>query len=273
MSDQQPQNPLGRVTAVTERYAPELLYPIPRQQGRVGLPLASHPGASAGEDVWHLWELSWLGANGVPQARVGRLHIPAASTNLVESKSLKLYLNSLNMCQFASEDELSATLCKDVAAVVGCEVELELLALDDPALAVQALPGQGLDLYVPESIPALPDATVLRASAATGEQIYHSHLLRSLCPVTSQPDWASVIIRIEGAALEPASLLAYILGFRQHQEFHEQCVERMFCDLSGACAPTSLSVQALYCRRGGLDINPWRSSKAGRAPLLRCARH
>jgi 7-cyano-7-deazaguanine reductase len=273
VSDQQPQNPLGRPTAVTERYAPELLYPIPRQQGRAGLPLAGHPGAAIGEDVWHLWELSWLGPQGVPQVRVGRLHIPAASINLVESKSLKLYLNSLNMTEFGSEDEFAATLCRDIGAVVGCAVELQLLALEDPALRVQALPGRSLDLCLPERIPAVPDAGVLRASAATAEQIYHSHLLRSLCPVTSQPDWASVIIRMHGALLDPASLLAYILGFRQHQEFHEQCVERIFCNLSAAFEPVSLSVQALYCRRGGLDINPWRSSQPGRAPLLRCARH
>tara|TARA_R110002072_G_scaffold282075_1_gene444820 strand:- start:287 stop:1108 length:822 start_codon:yes stop_codon:yes gene_type:complete len=272
MSDQTPQNPLGRITASAEHYSPELLYPIPRQQGRQLLPIASYPGASLGEDVWHLWELSWLGPQGLPQARVGRLHIPATSANLVESKSLKLYLNSLNMTVFDSDEELVATVCTDVAAVVGSPVRLHLLGLDDSALAVRALPGENIDMHVPEATPAIPDAGLLRAGDAVQEQVYHSHLLRSLCPVTAQPDWASVIIRLRGRALAPASLLAYLLGFRQHQEFHEQCVERMFCDLSAACETTQLSVQALYCRRGGLDINPWRCSQASAAPLLRCAR-
>ncbi|MCX2981451.1 NADPH-dependent 7-cyano-7-deazaguanine reductase QueF [Halieaceae bacterium IMCC14734] len=272
MSDQSPQNPLGKITPAAQHYAPELLYPIPRQEGRLALPMASYPGASLGEDIWHLWELSWLDAQSVPQARVGRLHIPATSANLVESKSLKLYLNSLNMTQFGNTDELIATVCADIAAVVGTEVQLKLLGLDDPALAVQALPGENLDCLAPESIPASPDVSLLRAGGGAQEQVYHSHLLRSLCPVTAQPDWASVIVRLRGRALEPASLLAYLLGFRQHQEFHEQCVERIFCDLSAVCEPAQLSVQALYCRRGGLDINPWRCSEAAAAPLIRSAR-
>jgi 7-cyano-7-deazaguanine reductase len=263
---------LGRQTAVVERYAPELLYPIPRAAGReriaCGDPLPFH-----GADLWHAYEVSWLDAQGRPAARVGRVTVPAASPNMVESKSFKLYLNSLNNTRFDSEEEVAALIRRDIAEVVGADIGLELLKVNDASLAGAALPGFCLDELAVSVTVEEPGADMLDFTPEqVVEEQLHTHLLRSLCPVTGQPDWASVWIHYRGAALRRESLLRYIIAYRRHQEFHEQCVERMFCDIQRQLAPEFLHIQAFYTRRGGLDINPLRSTNPTAQPLPRLNR-
>ena len=263
---------LGQNTAIPQHYTPEVLDPIPRRLGRdtLGLDEASLP--FHGEDVWNAWELAWLDESGAAHAGVARLMLPCTSPNLIESKSLKLYLHSLNQHRFKTAQELEATLVSDLSAVAGAGVAVEVLSLNSPLLGPTTLPGECIDSLPCSEFADAPSADLLRGSEGEGEQVLHSHLLRSLCPITAQPDWATVIVRCSGGHLVPESLLDYINGYRQHQEFHEQCVERMYCDILQACKPATLSVQALYTRRGGLDINPFRSSEVVAAPRLRSIR-
>jgi len=262
---------LGQHTPVVDHYAPELLFPIPRDQGRQRIGVTGQPPFYGG-DLWHAYELSWLNAGGKPLARVGRLYIPATSPNMVESKSLKLYLNSLNNTRFDSEREFARTVCADLAAVVGEAVELELLDICAPQLAGTLPAGECLDELDISPTDTRPSADILEVGAETGEQQVFSHLLRSLCPVTGQPDWATVWIHYRGPHLAPASLLRYIIAYRCHQEFHEQCIERMFWDIYTRCAPAFLHIQGFYARRGGLDINPFRSTDPLARPLARLNR-
>ena len=263
---------LGKNSPVPAQYAPEILDPIPRGLARGSLGLDAEALPFVGEDVWHAWELAWLEPEG-PRNGVGRFTLPSSTANLIESKSLKLYLNSLNQAEFDSGETLRQTLHQDLSAVAEGPVDVEILALDSPDLAITPIPGQCVDGEVLENRADEPSAALLRASPAQGSrQVLHSHAMRSLCPVTAQPDWATVVVWLEDAQLAPASLLSYLYAFRHHREFHEQCVERMFRDLRQACGDAPLSVQALYTRRGGLDINPWRSTGQARSPRLRCAR-
>jgi 7-cyano-7-deazaguanine reductase len=226
-----------------------------------------------GEDVWHAWELSWLGPEGEPCTAVARFRVPAGTANLVESKSLKLYLNSLNGTVFSSREVLRETLQSDLSAVAEGPVGVDILGLESAQLAVTPMPGLCIDGTVPRQPAEKPGADLLSVDPSPGEnQVLHSNALRSLCPVTAQPDWATVVLWLEDFRLEPDSLMSYLYAFRSHQEFHEQCVERIFCDLRSVCDSGSLSVLALYTRRGGLDINPWRSSGQESCPRLRSAR-
>lgn len=262
---------LGETTPVPTRYAPDILFPIPRSAGRAMLG-ADVVREFQGVDIWHAYELSWLQRGERPVSRVGRIAVPATSVNIVESKSLKLYLNSLNNHRFDSDDEAIRTISADVGRVVGCDISLELLRPDDASLAGQPVPGQCIDDASLTGWPASPSADLLQASDVIIEQSLYSHLLRSLCPVTGQPDWASIWIDYRGPAIDPSSLLAYLLSYRDHQDFHEQCVERIFTDILRAVAPERLTVQALYTRRGGLDICPLRSTEPGAQPLPRLNR-
>jgi 7-cyano-7-deazaguanine reductase len=261
---------LGKNTPTPERYAPELLDAIPREPARSLLGIEAELPFH-GEDVWHAWELSWL-QQGLPRAAVARLVLSCDTPNLIESKSLKLYLASLNHANFSSEAELQNVLQTDLSAAAGGPVSAEILPLESAALQIRVPPGHCIDDLPVELLAAGPSADILSVQPGDGLQVLYSHLLRSLCPVTAQPDWATVIVSCEGAQLQPASLLAYILSFRHHQEFHEQCAERMFRDIQAVCAPRQLSVQALYTRRGGLDINPYRATELRPAPRLRTAR-
>lgn len=258
---------LGKNVAAVEHYSPEILYPIPRSSARESLGVAdSLP--FFGEDVWHAYEVSWLDETGKPQVRVGRITIPADSPNLVESKSIKLYLNSFNGEYIADESSVVHALEKDLSAAAGAPVNVALWTVDDAVFAGQSAAGTNIDGLQPTQQWSRPGRDILRPSdsaAESGAVTLNSHLLRSLCPVTGQPDWATVCITYESAAIDPVSLLEYIISFRTHQEFHEQCVERIFIDLMSVYAPTQLSVQALYTRRGGLDICPWRSTLPGAA--------
>lgn len=265
------ENLLGKSTPLVEHYSPQLLFAIPRSDSRVELGLDQASLPFYGEDTWHGWELSWLGPKRVPQVAVARFRFPCDAPNLVESKSFKLYLNSLNQHQFESRQQLQKILADDLATVAGAAVSVELLDLDAPELQTGSLPGLCIDGYEPLEWATEPTATLLRPEAGEGG-CWHSHLLRSLCPVTAQPDWGSIVIETVGVDIVPETLLAYLLGYRNHQEFHEQCVERIFCDIQNVIEPAHFSVQALYTRRGGLDISPWRSTVSGRAPLRRTSR-
>ena len=263
---------LGRHTPVMQEYSPHILHPISRAEGRQALGLSGSVPFH-GVDLWHAYELSWLDASGKPVVRVGRFSVPADSSNMIESKSFKLYLNSLNNCHFASEDRLRTTVIEDISSVARCPVELELMSLDDPLIAGVAPAGECLDqLDIPPAESGAASSLLKVNKAEVVEEKLYSHVLRSLCPVTGQPDWATLWLAYRGPKIDHASLLSYLLGYRRHQEFHEQCVERIFCDISAACAPSSLTVQALYTRRGGLDICPLRSTDPGACHLGRLDR-
>jgi 7-cyano-7-deazaguanine reductase len=255
-------NPLGRAAEYTDDYAPDVLFPIPRKASRDALGIE---GALPfrGVDRWNAWELSWLTPRGKPEVAVGVIEFPASNPNLVESKSLKLYLNSLNGMRYTSGDEVARLIRTDLEVASGGPVTVQLYAADGGRLIAPAsLPGHcidaaDVDIEHFEVNPELLDRAV--DSGNVVEETLHSHLLRSNCPVTGQPDWASVLIAYRGPRIEESALLKYLVSFRNHDDYHEQCVERMFVDIKSRCRPEALTVQAFYTRRGGLDINPFRS--------------
>ncbi|MFT4825963.1 MAG: 7-cyano-7-deazaguanine reductase [Halioglobus sp.] len=263
---------LGKHTPVVEVYSPELLYPIPREiaRGTIGL---SDSLPFAGVDLWHAYELSWLDGTGKPVVRVGRFSVPATTPNIVESKSFKLYLNSLNNHRFESPESAKRCMETDVSEAAGGAVTLELFGVGDAQLAGADLCGIALDELEISPQSTQPDASNLIVDpGAIKEEVLYTHLLRSLCPVTGQPDWATLWIHYKGAALDHSSLLSYIISYRQHQEYHEQCVERMFLDISSRIQPEFLHIQAFYTRRGGMDINPFRSTNSTAIPQPRLNR-
>ena len=268
-------SPLGKVSEYVSTYSPELLFPIPRSTkwSEWGLEAGKLP--YQGFDSWTCFELSWLDELGKPHVAIAEIIVPADSPSLIESKSLKLYLNSFNQTVVAASAELEALLVKDLSAVAQAPVAVKIYTLAQmQQKGVQNLPGLCVDdLPVQVNQYEHPDASLLQAgdSAAT-KQVLHSHLLKSNCPVTGQPDWGSVVVELEGAALSPESLLRYLVSFRQHADFHEQCVERIFLDIYQRVAPKELTVYARYVRRGGLDINPYRSTRAGIPELPRTVR-
>lgn len=257
--------PLGARSDYPRHYDPGLLFPIARALGRAELGIDAARLPFHGVDVWNAYELSWLDARGKPQVALGEFRVPASSPNLVESKSLKLYLNSFNQERVGDLDALRAVLARDLSAATGAAVEVRLATLAQASGAALAeLDGQcidALDLAIDDYGP--PRAEHLRAGTGFVEETLVSHLLKSNCPVTGQPDWASVQVCYAGAPIEREGLLRYLVSFRDHAGFHEQCVERIFIDLSRRCAPQRLAVYARYTRRGGLDINPWRGSESG----------
>ena len=266
---------LGLNTIYPTQYAPEVLFAIARAPAREKLADAHGvpQGVGQGVDWWHVFELSWLNANHVPQVAIGRLNVPAHSVNLIESKSLKLYFNSLNFQVFDDAAALIATVQRDLSAVAQAPVQLQLL--DVNALTVDAPFGECIDHIAPSQISAQPDATLLSFTpdGAKGEYLIHSHLLRSNCPVTNQPDWGTLFIRYQGKKPCYAGLIAYIISYRQHNGFHEQCVEQIYADMWRQLQPEKLMVYATYTRRGGLDINPCRVSHEAWLPSpIRLAR-
>ncbi len=265
--------PLGRESAYPEHYDPALLYPIPRAANRAPLGIANDALPFVGEDEWHAFEVSWLTPRGKPVVAVARFRLPADSPNLIESKSWKLYLNSYNQTRFASREEVIATLEQDLASAAGAPVAVELFGVDDQALATQRLPGDCIDDLDVEIEAYTPDPALLSVGEEVVEETLHSHLLKSNCPVTGQPDWGSVLIRYRGPRLDREGLLKYLVSYRQHQDFHEHCVEHIFTDLMARARPERLLVLARYVRRGGLDISPWRATPGERPPEpLRLAR-
>ena len=263
---------LGKESSYADKYSPELLYAVRRSLGRDGLELTDGaPLPFVGFDTWNAYELSWRDLRGVPQLAVATLQVPCSSPNLVESKSLKLYLGGLYFCRYAHGDEVAAVIARDVGACVGAEVQVTLAQRPTLTGPYAALEGDSVDdAPFVGPLPTAPDAARLAAGAGRAPtarpQRLVSGLLRSLCPVTSQPDWADVQVVLYGARLAPEALLGYLLGFAEHTGFHEQCVERIFLDVRAAVRPDALSVCARYTRRGGIDINPFRSTPGLAAP-------
>ncbi|MGE4303466.1 MAG: NADPH-dependent 7-cyano-7-deazaguanine reductase QueF [Novosphingobium sp.] len=257
-------SPLGKSSAYIATYSPDLLFPIPRAPKWAELGLTAETLPYRGVDIWNCYELSWLLSSGKPVVAIGEFEIPADSPNIIESKSFKLYLNSLNQSVFASREALLEVVSRDLSAAAGKPVAVRLRTLDEVgAEGIAALPGRCIDeLEIAIEHYDQPRAELLRCDPARQvEDCLHSHLLKSNCPVTGQPDWGSVVVEYRGAALQPESLLAYLVSFRQHADFHEQCVERIFLDLQRLLRPEKLTVYARYVRRGGLDINPYRSTE------------
>jgi len=255
-------SPLGKPSVYGDLYDPTLLFPMPRAEKRAELGLTGTL-PFFGMDVWNAYEVSWLNTRGNPQVAIATLLVPAETPNMVESKSMKLYLNSLNQTRIDSQEALVALLQNDVSAALGAEIQIRLLLAKDFGKPVMGefdgLLLDRLDIAVDRYE---PDPALLRAATDQSpiEETLVSHLLRSNCPVTNQPDWASVQIRYSGPAIDQEGLLKYLIGFRQHQEFHEHCVERIFMDIARTCKPTKLMVLARYTRRGGIDIKSWRSN-------------
>lgn len=267
---------LGKPTPYHDRYDAALLQPVPRSLNRD--PLGIYPDSLPfhGADIWTLYELSWLNNRGVPQVAVGEMHLNAESLNLIESKSFKLYLNSFNQTAFDSWESVRATLAKDLAHCAQGDVSITLFKLSE-------LEGQPIAGFTGECIDDQDiqidsydfNADYLATNeqdAPVVEETLVSHLLKSNCLITHQPDWGSVQIQYYGKRINREALLRYIVSFRHHNEFHEQCVERIFNDIMRYYQPEKLSVYARYTRRGGLDINPWRSNTPFNAPNGRLPR-
>ena len=262
-------SPLGKNTEYREHYAPELLFPVPRAAKRAEIGVREAALPFTGEDLWNAYELSWLDQRGKPVVALAEFRVPAESPNLIESKSFKLYLNAFNQERIADADALSATLQRDLSAAAAAAVSVRIMPLNSqPPRLIAAPPGELLDtleIAIDTYSPA-PQFLLAELNGPLVEETLHSNLLKSNCLVTGQPDWGSVVVRYRGPKIDRAGLLRYIVSFRQHNEFHEQCVERMFTDISARCRPERLEVWARYTRRGGLDINPWRSSHPGSPP-------
>lgn len=258
------QAPLGKEITYPNQYSPELLFPIARSESRKNL-CFSQTLPFIGVDIWNAYELSWLGAKGKPEVAIAQIQIPASSPNIIESKSFKLYLNSLNYARFESVNALSLTLEADISKVIGAKIQIQLFVPKDWE-SLQSHPtfiGKCLDRLDLEIDPNIkPDDITIQTDlkAAQVEESLFTNLLRSNCPVTGQPDWATLLIHYKGSPIHEASLLSYLVAYRNHQEFHEHCVEKIFCDILQACKPSELSVYARYTRRGGLDINPFRTN-------------
>lgn len=257
-------SPLGKPVAYRDTYAPELLFPIERQLKRDELGLK--PGALpfVGEDLWNAYELSWLDPRGKPVVALARFRVPASSPRLIESKSLKLYLNAFNQQRCADAAEVQVMIARDLSAAAGAEVGVEVEPLAQrPQRAFGYPDGVCLDTLDIAIDTYQPAPELLTAGGAEVSETLYSHLLKSNCLVTGQPDWGMVVVRYSGKAISREGLLRYIVSFREHNEFHEQCVERVFCDVLERCRPRELAVWARYTRRGGLDINPFRAGRPG----------
>lgn len=255
-------SPLGRSVPEPQGYDAALLYPIARADTRQGLDL---PKATHGADIWNAYELSWLNAQGKPVVAMGRFTFPADSPQLIESKSLKLYLNGYNEERIEYPDIARQRIQTDLTRASGKPVHVEILSVR-PAfeLSCQALAGQCIDdleIEVTDYTPA-PGRLGLTEPAPFVRETLVSELLKSNCPVTGQPDWASLQISYAGPRIDRAGLLAYIVSLRTHNEFHELCVEKIYGEIMQRCQPEQLLVYARYTRRGGLDINPWRANYA-----------
>jgi 7-cyano-7-deazaguanine reductase len=262
-------SPLGKAVRYQSHYDASLLFSIPRQEKRAELNIA---GALPffGIDIWNAYEVSWLNMRGKPQIAIASIMVPADSPNIIESKSMKLYFNSFNQTKLGGTDALLDLLRSDLSAGFGAPVQVSLTLPDAFAkLNMEELDGLLLDRLDIEMEDYAIDASLLKAESNESpvEETLVSHLLKSNCLVTGQPDWGSVQIRYVGPPINQEGLLKYLIGFRNHDEFHEQCVERIFMDILQQCKPQKLAVYARYTRRGGIDINPWRSNfSTGKRP-------
>ena len=275
-----------QTTDYPTEYSPETLYPIARSIGRDAIGWQDDK-LKVGVDWWQAFEMSWLNSQGISQVAIARFGIPASSPFIVESKSLKLYLNSINFTEFSGWDEVQALIAKDLSACVQAEVTVELFDLNDDlndkatGLLIAQPKGVCIDEALANSSEKValtehPDASLLAKNESdlrdsekeVGKNFsFYSNLLRSNCPVTNQPDWGTLAVSISSEKpVNTANMLRYILSFRQHNGFHEQCVEQIFADLSQYYQPSELMVRAWYTRRGGIDINPCRVSDMSLLP-------
>lgn len=272
---------LGKPTEYCSEYNPSLLQAVPRSLNRDGLGIKANNLAFNGEDVWYGYELSWLNSKGKPIVAVAEFRFDCISPNIVESKSFKLYLNSFNQSKFAAWDDVQQLLTQDLSKTSGCKAHVLLFKVDEcNALAIAPIIAHcidELDVTINDyEINPLLLALSKQARSKNDNKIKSktlvSHLLKSNCLITNQPDWASVYITYSGPEIDEAALLRYLISFRQHNEFHEQCVERIFTDIMKVCDPDMLTIFARYTRRGGLDINPYRTTEKSSAPSLRTLR-
>ncbi|WP_198972142.1 NADPH-dependent 7-cyano-7-deazaguanine reductase QueF [Xylophilus sp. ASV27] len=276
------QSQLGKASAYVDQYEPGLLYPIARAGKRAEIGVDGAP-PFFGADLWTAFELSWLNPRGKPQVALAHITVPCETRNIVESKSFKLYLNSFNNTRFDDAEAVRARIRADVSeavwrgsdtppASVGVKLLLPDLFDREPVHELDGLLLDRLDLECTQYTPA-PELLSATEGEAPVSEVLVSHLLKSNCLVTGQPDWGSVQIRYSGAQIDQAGLLRYLVSFRNHNEFHEQCVERIFMDIWTRCRPVKLAVYARYTRRGGLDINPLRTSHPQALPAnVRTAR-
>ncbi|MEZ9242524.1 NADPH-dependent 7-cyano-7-deazaguanine reductase QueF [Vibrio splendidus] len=257
---------LGQKTEYSNQYDASLLQPVPRSLNRDDLALNGEL-PFVGHDIWTMYELSWLNINGLPQVAVGEVFIPATSQNLIESKSFKLYLNSYNQTQFENWAQVTERLTQDLSACAGEPVIVNVNSVTDYTnQPIVTMEGDCIDNQDIQITSYDFEASLLEGAAGEQEveETLHSHLLKSNCLITNQPDWGSVEISYSGKQIDREALLRYLVSFREHNEFHEQCVERIFTNIMKYCAPSKLTVFARYTRRGGLDINPYRSTEQDR---------
>ena len=269
------QSLLGKSSTYAQEYDPSLLYPLPRAPKRAEIGIEGSTLPFMGMDLWTGYELSWLNPRGKPQIAIMQVQIPCESTHIIESKSFKLYLNSFNNSRFATTDEVRAKLNADIseavwrgadrAATVGVKLLLPELFDREPVHELDGLSLDRLDVECTRYQPA-PELLTAASGEAPVSEVLTSNLLKSNCLVTGQPDWGSVQIAYSGPQIDQEGLLQYIVSFRNHNEFHEQCVERIFMDIWTRCQPIKLTVYARYTRRGGLDINPLRTSHPQQLP-------
>lgn len=260
------ENPLGKAVAYPDRYDPGLLVPLARADNRRKLGVSEDTLPFVGADVWNAYELSWLDAKGLPRVARGRFIFPCHSPSLIESKSLKLYLNSLNQHVFVDLGAVVACIRKDLSDAAGASVDVMVQPFGGMQEILDVPGGIHLDAQDVECDRYEVDASLLR-NAGEGEgfealvdEVLYTDLFRSRCPMTGQPDWATVTVCYQGAQIDHASLLRYLVSYRLHHDYHENCVERIYCDITARCHPQSLSVEANFLRRGGLDICPVRAS-------------
>ena len=255
--------PLGKPTEYIDTYKPSLLCGIPRSEGREPLGITGNDLPFKGIDVWNAYELSWLEPSGKPVVAIAEIKILADSPLMVESKSLKLYLNSFCNTPFKSRHEVGQTIEMDLSVLVRSSVMVRIIMPEESLTTFTRTktPGVCIDKHEIETDMYLVDAQLLQPEIMSSHvsEVLHSHLLRSNCPVTRQPDWATVVVEYTGNKIDHQSLLKYIISYRNHDGFHEQCVEQIFMDIKQRCDPLHLSVFARYTRRGGIDINPYRS--------------
>ena len=262
-------NPLGKSSAYIDSYDPTILFPISRAESWTAVGVERETLPFFGEDIWNGYEISWLNDKGIPQVAMAEFRLPATSPYLIESKSFKLYLNSYNQTKFANKDAVEKRMVKDLSAAAGGEVKVAILSLQ------YAFPAEPKSVCIDDLDISMdkyeldPEVLTLATGAEAGEfeGTLVSHLLKSNCPVTGQPDWGSIYIEYKGPHIDEKSLLTYLVSLRTHQDFHEQCVERTFWDIWNRCQPQELTVYARYVRRGGLDINPMRSSNASKQAI------
>ncbi|NPV05774.1 MAG: NADPH-dependent 7-cyano-7-deazaguanine reductase QueF [Syntrophaceae bacterium] len=249
-----------------DTYDPGLLQPVPRTPHRMELGIGDSLPFS-GADIWTAYELSWLDPKGKPQVAMATFVVPADTPNLVESKSLKLYLNSFNQTPVASPEDLRETLRRDLGGACGAPVGVEIrLPEDFGDERIEELDGESIDAIDVETRDYSPNPGHLRTGPAPAEETLVSNLLKTNCPLTGQPDWAGIQIRYSGPRIDRAGLLRYLVSFRRHGGFHEHCTERIFMDILRRCRPARLTVYARYTRRGGLDINPFRTNCGEKVP-------